>query len=144
MISIAIINGPNLNLLGEREPLLYGSRNFEDFLKELKGEYKEVLFTYFQSNIEGEIIDELQSKGFNSNGIILNAGGYTHTSVAIADAVKAIKTPVIEVHISNIISRENYRHTSLTGANCIGTIMGLGLLGYKLAIDYFIKSLGKQ
>ncbi len=144
MISIAIINGPNLNLLGEREPLLYGSRNFEDFLKELKGEYKEVLFTYFQSNIEGEIIDELQSIGFNSNGIILNAGGYTHTSVAIADAVKAIKTPVIEVHISNIISRENYRHTSLTGANCIGTIMGLGLLGYKLAIDYFIKSLGKQ
>ncbi|MCC6251939.1 MAG: 3-dehydroquinate dehydratase [Bacteroidia bacterium] len=143
-MSIAIINGPNLNLLGEREPLLYGSRNFEDFLKELKGEYKEVLFTYFQSNIEGEIIDELQSIGFNSNGIILNAGGYTHTSVAIADAVKAIKTPVIEVHISNIISRENYRHTSLTGANCIGTIMGLGLLGYKLAIDYFIKSLGKQ
>lgn len=141
MLKIAIINGPNLNLTGKREPELYGLDNFETLLSELKTQNPSVEITYFQSNVEGELINEIQNKGFESDGIILNAGAYTHTSVAIADAIKAIKAPVIEVHMSNILSRENYRHTSLSGANCIGSIIGFGMNSYKLAFDYFVNNL---
>ena len=138
-MKIAIINGPNLNLLGNREPDKYGSISFESYLKELHSRYQDISFDYFQSNIEGEIINELHRKGFNKcDGIILNAGGYTHTSVAIADAIAAIKVPVIEVHITNVASREEFRHTSLIGRNCIGTISGFGLDSYRLAVKALI------
>ncbi len=136
---ISIINGPNLNLLGKREPDKYGSVSFDDFLASLKANYPSIVFEYYQSNVEGEIINEIQKKGFSSDGIILNAGGYTHTSVAIADAVASIKTPVIEVHITNILAREEFRHTSLTGRNCIGTISGFGLDSYRLAVEALIE-----
>ena len=138
-MKIAIINGPNLNLLGKREPEIYGSAGFEDFLTELKKKYLSVEFLYFQTNIEGEIINKLHEVGFSVDGIILNAGGYTHTSVAIADAIAAIKTPVVEVHISNIFVREDFRHVSYSGAKSIGSISGLGLKGYELALGYFLK-----
>ena len=141
MLQIAIINGPNLNLTGQREPGIYGSQNFDDLLSQLKNCYLKIEFYYFQSNVEGEIINELHDKGFSFDGIVLNAGAYTHTSVAIADAVKAIKTPVIEVHMSNILNRETYRHTSLIGVNCIGCIMGFGMDSYKLAVEQFSKML---
>ena len=134
-MKIIIINGPNLNLLGKREPEVYGSETFEDFFSVLKKKYSDIILEYFQSNIEGEIINKLHEVGFNYNGIILNAGGYTHTSVAIADAVAAIKTPVIEVHISNIHAREEFRHTSLIAKNCKGIITGLGLDSYRLAVE---------
>lgn len=139
MLKIAIINGPNLNLTGQREPEIYGSQNFDALLLDLKNAYANIEFSYFQSNVEGEIINELQHKGFSFDGIVLNAGAYTHTSVAIADAIKAIKTPVIEVHMSNILNRETFRHTSLIGANCIGCIMGFGMDSYKLAVEQFSK-----
>lgn len=138
-MKIAIINGPNLNLLGKREPDVYGNKTFDDFLKELKANYPMAEIHYFQSNIEGEIINVLHELGFAFDGIILNAGGYTHTSVAIADAIAAINTPVIEVHISNIFAREDFRHVSYLGAKCVGSISGLGLKGYELALDYFLK-----
>jgi 3-dehydroquinate dehydratase II len=134
---ICIINGPNLNLLGKREPNIYGTQNFEDYLIELKAGFNEVEIEYFQSNVEGEIINKLHEIGFNYDGILLNAGGYSHTSVAIADALKSIKTPVIEIHISNIFAREPFRHLSLIGANCIGSISGFGLLSYSLGIKAF-------
>ena len=134
-MKIIIINGPNLNLLGTRETSVYGNTFFEDYFKKLKKEYKKTDLTYFQSNVEGEIINKLHETGFTHDGIILNAGGYTHTSVAIADAVLAINTPVVEVHISNIFSRESYRHNSLIAPACKGSIAGFGLLGYKLAIE---------
>lgn len=137
MMKLAIINGPNLNLTGHREPEIYGSTSFEDFMLEIKKAYPQVEMSYFQSNVEGELINELHQKGFICDGIILNAGAYTHTSVAIADAIKAIKAPVLEVHMSNILSRESYRHTSLTGVNCIGSIIGFGMKSYLLAISYF-------
>ncbi|MDP3557888.1 MAG: type II 3-dehydroquinate dehydratase [Bacteroidota bacterium] len=137
-MKIAIINGPNLNLLGKREPNVYGNLSFEEFLKELKLKYPKIEFNYFQSNVEGELINKLHEVGFSFDGIILNAGGYTHTSVAIADAIAAIKTRVVEVHISNIFAREDFRHTSFLGAKCVGSISGLGLKGYELALDYFI------
>ncbi len=137
-MKIAIINGPNLNLLGKREPEVYGSLSFEDFLKDLQKKYPKVEFIYFQSNVEGELINKLQELGFTVDGIILNAGGYTHTSVAIADAIAAIKTPVLEVHISNIFAREDYRHVSYLGAKCVGCISGLGLKGYEMALQYFV------
>ena len=140
MHKIAIINGPNLNLTGQREPELYGTKNFEDLMKELSAMHPSIEFSYYQSNVEGELINELQNKGFSSAGIVLNAGAYTHTSVAIADAIKAIKTPVIEVHMSNILSRESYRHQSLTGVNCVGSILGFGLNSYKLAVAHFAGS----
>jgi len=138
-MQILIINGPNLNLLGKREPTIYGNQPFEEYLTELKGKYKNLELHYFQSNVEGEIINKLHEYGFSYAGIILNAGGYTHTSVAIADAVAAIKTPVIEVHISNIYAREDFRHVSYLGKNCIGSISGFGMKSYDLALDYFSK-----
>jgi len=136
-MKIIIINGPNLNLLGKREPEVYGSQNFETYFSELQQKYPSIAFEYFQSNVEGEIINKLHETGFSYDGIILNAGGYTHTSVAIADAVAAIKSPVIEVHISNIHAREEYRHQSLIAKNCKGVITGFGLDSYRLAVEAF-------
>lgn len=133
-MKIAIINGPNLNLLGKREPGIYGSESFESFFESLKAKYPQIEFSYFQSNIEGELIDELQRRGFEYDGIIMNPGGYTHTSVAIGDAIAAITTPVIEVHISNVHAREDFRKLSHVSAKARGTIAGLGLMGYELAV----------
>jgi len=138
-MKICIINGPNLNLLGLREPGVYGSESFETYFKSLIEKYKEIEFTYFQSNIEGEIINKLHETGFSFDGIILNAGGYTHTSVAIGDAVKAIKTPVVEVHISNIHAREDFRSISRISAGMKGIITGFGLDSYGLAVESFLK-----
>jgi len=138
MLKIAIINGPNLNLLGSREPEVYGVKNFEQFLDELVAKYPTVDITYFQSNIEGEIINALQKEGAVADGIILNPGGYTHTSVAIGDAIAAIKAPVVEVHISNVHAREEFRKISHVSAKAKGTITGLGLKGYELALQYFL------
>jgi 3-dehydroquinate dehydratase-2 len=132
---IAIINGPNLNLLGKREPGIYGSESFEDFFKGLQARFAQVQFTYFQSNVEGELINELQRAGFEADGIVMNPGGYTHTSVAIGDAIAAIKAPVIEVHISNVHAREDFRKISHVSAKCRGSIIGLGLKGYDLAVQ---------
>ena len=140
-MKLLIINGPNLNLLGQREPGVYGSQSFESYLKKLRKRYPEVTMEYYQSNIEGEIIDALQKAGFVYDGIILNAGGYTHTSVSIADAIKAIRTPVVEVHISNIFARESFRHVSLLSPNAKGSITGFGLESYRLAVESFILSL---
>ncbi|MBS9768138.1 MAG: type II 3-dehydroquinate dehydratase [Flavobacteriaceae bacterium] len=137
MKKIAIINGPNLNLLGKREPTIYGNSSFEDFLKVLKEKYTHVEITYFQSNVEGEIIDKLHEYGFDFDGIILNAGAYTHTSVAIGDAVKGIETPVVEVHISNTYAREEFRHISYISPNAKGVILGFGLQSYELALQSF-------
>lgn len=134
-MKIVIINGPNLNLLGKREPEKYGNQSFDDYLTVLKTKYPEIEFEYFQSNVEGELINEIQKKGFSSDGIILNAGGYTHTSVAIADAIASIKTPVIEVHITNIAAREEFRHISLIARSCNGSISGFGLDSYRLAVE---------
>ena len=133
-----IINGPNLNLLGKREPEIYGSATFNDFFKELKDRFTEVELHYFQTNIEGEIIDKLHEVGFNFDGIVLNAAAYTHTSVGIGDAVKGIETPVIEVHISNVHSREDFRHVSYIAPNAKGVITGFGLQSYQLAIQSFL------
>jgi len=135
---IAIINGPNLNLLGTREPELYGSQSFELYFAELHKKFPAVEFSYFQSNVEGELVNELQRVGFDYDGIVLNPAGYTHTSVAIGDAIAAIKAPVIEVHISNIKAREEFRHISHVSAKCKGTIAGLGLAGYELAVKFFV------
>jgi len=137
-MKIIIINGPNLNLLGIREKNIYGDSSFDDFLPKLKYAYPNHHIEYFQSNVEGEIINKLQETGFTYEGIILNAGGYTHTSVAIADAIAAINTPVIEVHISNIFAREDFRKTSLIAPNCKGSISGFGLDSYRLAIESII------
>ena len=139
MKKIIIINGPNLNLLGKRELETYGNQSFESYMKELVVEFPNVELTSFQSNVEGEIINKIQESGFNLDGIILNAGGYTHTSVAIADAIAAIKIPVIEVHISNVYAREEYRHQSMMAKNCRGVIAGFGLNSYKMAINSFLK-----
>ena len=138
-MNIQIINGPNLNLLGQREPGIYGQRSFEDFLADLRARYPGHAVGYFQSNVEGEIINELHRAMGDSAGVILNAGGYTHTSVAIADAVAAIGIPVVEVHISNVAAREDYRQRSFIAAKCAGSISGLGLEGYALAIDYLLR-----
>lgn len=138
-MKIQIINGPNLNLLGIREPGVYGNRGFEDYFQELKAAFPEIELSYFQSNVEGELINCLHEGGFSLDGFILNAGGYTHTSVALADAISGINTPVVEVHVSNIYAREEYRHTSLTGKNCKGVLTGFGLDGYRLAIESFLK-----
>ncbi len=137
-MKILILNGPNLNLLGTRETSIYGSVSFVDYLKTLKKEFSNVEIAYFQSNIEGKIVDKLQEIGFLYDGILLNAAAYTHTSIAIADAVKAITTPVIEVHISNVTNREEFRHNSYIAPNCIGVILGFGLESYKLALQYFV------
>lgn len=137
-MKILIINGPNLNLLGKREPEIYGSETFEDYFLLLKKKYSNVALHYFQSNIEGELIDKLQEVGFSFDGIILNAAAYTHTSVGIGDAVKAITTPVVEVHISNTFSRESFRHQSYISPNAKGIIIGFGLDSYELALKSFL------
>jgi 3-dehydroquinate dehydratase II len=137
-MKIAIINGPNLNLLGKREPGIYGNKSFEDFFSELKKKYPHIHFTYFQSNVEGELINEIQQSGFDFDGIILNPGGYTHTSVAIGDAVTGIQTPVVEVHISNVHAREDFRKHSFVSGKAAGSIFGLGLKGYELAVEWFL------
>lgn len=138
-MKIAIINGPNLNLLGKRETDIYGNMPFEQFLGELKKKFPQVSFNYFQSNVEGELINEIQRVGFDHDGIIFNPGGYTHTSVAIGDAVAAIKTPVIEVHISNVHAREDFRKLSHVSGKAVGSIFGLGLKGYELAVEWFVE-----
>ena len=137
-MKIIIINGPNLNLLGKREPDIYGSHSFQDYFSNLKLKFSTIDLEYFQSNIEGDIIDKLHEVGFNYNGIVLNAAAYTHTSVGIGDAVKAIETPVIEVHISNVHSREEFRHKSFIAASAKGVISGFGLKSYDLAIESFL------
>jgi len=137
-MKITIINGPNLNLLGRREPEKYGHSSFEEYFSILKSRYSDIIFDYYQSNIEGEIINEIQKRGFSEAGIILNAGGYSHTSVSIGDAISAVKSPVIEVHITNISAREDFRHTSLIGRSCAGSISGFGLDSYRLAVEALI------
>ena len=138
-MKIAIINGPNLNLLGKRETGIYGNQSFEDYLRELQQKYTDVAFHYYQSNIEGELVNELQRVGYEYDGIVLNPAAYTHTSVAIGDAIAAIKTPVIEVHISNVHAREDFRKLSHVSGKSVGSIFGLGLKGYELAIEWFLK-----
>jgi len=137
-MKIAIINGPNLNLLGKREPEVYGSQSFEDYLSGLQHNLPHVELHYFQSNVEGELINEIQRVGFSFDGIILNPGGYTHTSVAIGDAIASIKTKVIEVHISNVHAREDFRKLSHVSGKSVGSIIGLGLKGYELAVKWFV------
>lgn len=138
MKKILIINGPNLNLLGKREPTIYGSQTFEDYFQTLKTAFEEVELHYFQSNHEGALIDKIHEVGFEFDGIVINAGAYTHTSVAIADAISAVTTPVIEVHISNVHAREAFRHHSYLSNRCKGVIVGLGLKGYEFGIRYFL------
>ncbi len=140
-MKIIIVNGPNLNLLGVREKSIYGNEFFEDYLTKLRERYPDLTLDYFQSNVEGEIINKLHETGFSYDAIILNAGGYTHTSVAIGDSISAINSPVVEVHISNILARESFRHTSLIAAVCAGSISGFGLDGYRLAIESIVKKL---
>jgi 3-dehydroquinate dehydratase-2 len=137
-MNIQIINGPNLNLLGVREKSIYGDSSFEDYLTDLRKRYTNITINYYQSNVEGEIINKLHEVGFSSDGIVINAGAYTHTSVAIGDAIAGIKTPVIEVHISNVYKREEFRHKSLLAANCKGVIAGFGLDSYRLAVENFL------
>jgi 3-dehydroquinate dehydratase-2 len=139
-MKIHIINGPNLNLLGSREPDVYGDQSFESFFEALKARFPDIELSYYQSNVEGEIITNLQEHGFSTDGIILNAGAYTHTSVGIGDAIGSITTPVVEVHISNVYARETYRHQSLLSGKCVGMISGLGLDSYRLAVEYFLNS----
>lgn len=134
-MNIQIINGPNLNLLGKREKEVYGEISFEEYLKLLKEHFQDITIDYYQSNVEGEIINKIHEVGFDYDGIVLNAGGYTHTSVAIFDAIAAIEKPVVEVHISNVFAREEFRHESLIAANCMGSISGFGLDSYRLAIE---------
>lgn len=135
---IIIINGPNLNLLGKREPEKYGHQDFESYLIALKKSYSDIQLEYYQSNVEGELINKLHEVGFGFDGILINPGGYSHTSVALSDAIASIKTPVVEVHITNLYAREEYRHSSLTAKNCIGVISGFGLISYELALSYLI------
>ena len=139
-MKIAIINGPNLNLLGKRETDIYGNQSFDDYLQTVKTKYPSADIQYFQSNVEGELINELQRLGFSYDGIIFNPGGYTHTSVAIGDAIAAIKTPVVEVHISNVHAREDFRKLSHVSGKAAGSIFGLGLKGYELALEWFLAS----
>jgi 3-dehydroquinate dehydratase-2 len=136
-MKITILNGPNLNLLGIREPEIYGTKTFEDYFQELKQRYSNIELDFYQSNVEGELINKLHEVGFTCDGVIFNAGGYTHTSVAIADAVASINAPVIEVHISNVYAREEFRHKSLMASNCKGVISGLGLFSYDAALLFF-------
>lgn len=139
-MKIAIINGPNLNLLGKRETDIYGNISFEQFLESLKKKYTSIGISYFQSNVEGELINELQRVGFSYDGIIFNPGGYTHTSVAIGDAIAAIKAPLVEVHISNVHAREDFRKLSHVSGKAVGSIFGLGLKGYGLAMEYLVSA----
>ena len=139
-MKILLINGPNLNLLGIREKSIYGNESFENYFQTLRNEYPDIEMEYFQSNIEGELINKIHERGFTFDGIIINAGAYTHTSVAIRDAISGVKTPVVEVHISNILTRENFRHESLIGPVCVGSIMGFGLDSYRLGIEAIKKT----
>lgn len=133
-MKVIIINGPNLNLLGKREPTIYGNQSFEDYLEEMKKEFSNVSLTYYQSNVEGELIDKIHEVGFSYDAILINAGGYTHTSVALADAISAVDTPCIEVHISQPVARESFRHTSLIASTCKGSISGFGMDSYRLGL----------
>lgn len=137
-MKIQIINGPNLNLLGKREPEIYGSESFEEYFAQLQKRFPQVELHYYQSNVEGELINKIHEVGFSFDAILLNAGGYTHTSVAISDAISGVTTPTLEVHISNIYKREEFRHKSIISKSCVGMISGLGLKGYELGITYFL------
>ena len=139
-MKIQIINGPNINLLGKREPSVYGSRSFDDYLKELVERYPQVEFSYYQSNVEGEMINKMHEVGFDCDGIVLNAGAYTHNSIALQDAIRAITSPVIEVHISNVHQREEFRHKSMISCACVGVICGFGLDSYRLAVEALLES----
>ncbi|QDH79131.1 type II 3-dehydroquinate dehydratase [Echinicola soli] len=139
-MKLLIINGPNLNLLGKREPEIYGSQSFEDYFEQLKSAFPEISLSYYQSNIEGELVDKIHEVGFGFDAILLNAGAYTHTSVAISDAIAGVTTPVMEIHISNIYKREEFRHKSIISKECVGMISGLGLKGYELGIRYFLEN----
>lgn len=136
--NLLILNGPNLNLLASREPAVYGGRSFEEYLAELRESFPQARIEHLQSNLEGELVTAIQQADGTTDGVVLNAGGYTHTSVAIRDAIAAVRVPVIEVHISNLLAREPFRHESLTGAVCMGSIMGLGLDGYRLAVEHLL------
>lgn len=136
---IQIINGPNINLLGKREPTIYGSTSFEDYLAQLRVQYNDIEIDYFQSNIEGELIDKIQETGYTADGIILNAGAYTHTSIALQDCIRAVTAPVIEVHISNVHAREEFRHRSMISCACRGVILGFGLDSYRLALEALVR-----
>ncbi len=138
-MKVQIINGPNLNLLGKREPSVYGARSFEDYLAELKERYPEVEFGYYQSNVEGELINKIHEAGFDCDGVVLNAGAYTHTSIALQDAIRAVPAPVIEVHISNVHTREEFRHKSMISCACAGVICGFGLDSYRLAVEALLQ-----
>ena len=138
MKKIQIINGPNLNLLGKREPTVYGNSSFEDYLDTLRARYPQCEIAYYQSNVEGEMINKIHEVGFTYDGIVLNAGAYTHTSIALHDAIKAVTTPVVEVHISNVHVRESFRHVSMLSAACKGVILGFGLDSYRLAVESFL------
>ena len=138
MKKIQIINGPNLNLLGKREPTVYGNSAFEDYLDTLRARYPQCEIAYYQSNVEGEMINKIHEVGFTYDGIVLNAGAYTHTSIALHDAIKAVTTPVVEVHISNVHARESFRHVSMLSAACKGVILGFGLDSYRLAVESFL------
>lgn len=140
-MNILIINGPNLNLLGKREKSVYGESSFEDYLELLRKHYPDHIIHYFQSNIEGELIDQIHKYGFDIDGIILNAGAYTHTSIALSDAIRAIPAPVVEVHISNIHNRESYRHVSMIAAACKGSVIGFGFDSYRLAVEALVNKL---
>lgn len=139
-MKLIIINGPNLNLLGTREPELYGDQTFDEYFEILENSFQNIELEFFQSNVEGELINKLQEVGFEYSGILLNAGGYTHTSVAIRDAIAAITTPVIEIHISNVYAREEFRHTSIIGPKCKGSIAGFGMDSYRLGVESFLQS----
>ena len=139
-MKIQIINGPNINLLGKREPSIYGSQSFEDYLVELKQAYPQVEFEYFQSNIEGEMINKIHQIGFDYDGIVLNAGAYTHTSIALQDAIRAVTSPVVEVHISNVHAREEFRHRSMISCACLGVIAGFGMNSYRLAVEALLNN----
>ena len=139
-MKIQIINGPNINLLGKREPSVYGSRSFDDYLKELVERYPQVEFDYYQSNVEGEMINKMHEVGFDCDGIVLNAGAYTHTSIVLQDAIRAITSPVIEVHISNVHQREEFRHKSMISCACVGVICGFGLDSYRLAVEALLEN----
>jgi 3-dehydroquinate dehydratase-2 len=143
-MDILILNGPNLNLLGRREPGIYGTRSFDDFFPELESAFPHIKLTHFQTNHEGVMLDKLHEIGFTHHGIVLNAGGYTHTSVALADAVAAIAAPVVEVHLSNLAAREDFRQKSLLGKNCAGSISGFGLESYRLALHWFVNQQPKR
>lgn len=138
-MKIQIINGPNINLLGKREPSIYGNTSFDDYLADLRRRYADVQIDYFQSNVEGLMIDKIQEAGFEADGIILNAGAYTHTSIALQDAIRAVPAPVIEVHISNVHAREAFRHVSMISCACLGVICGFGLDSYRLALEALLK-----